>query len=126
MSEIRKVSKDQREVSTGDATGGIVRETAVSGEGIWLGLVRAAPSGPSGWHHHGDYDTYFYVERGKMRMEYGPGGSRSVEAVPGDFVHVPKAVVHREFNPTEEEVTVILVRVGSGPPVVNVDGPDPS
>lgn len=108
-----------------DATSGMVREQAVAGEGVWAGLVRTAPGRPSGWHHHGEYNTYFYVQSAKVRMEFGPGGAKAVEAGPGDFVHVPKGVIHREVNPADEEGAVILVRVGSGPPVVNVEGPPP-
>lgn len=56
-------------------------------------------------------------------MEFGPGGEKVVDAGPGDFVHVPKHVIHREVNRADEEGALILVRVGSGPPVVNVEGP---
>ena len=126
MTEIRVVRAAEREVAEADATSGVVREQAVAGDGVWAGLVRTAPGRPSGWHHHGDYNTYFYVESAKVRMEFGPGGANVVEAEPGDFVHVPKGLIHREVNPAEEEGTIILVRVGSGPPVVNVDGPHPN
>jgi uncharacterized RmlC-like cupin family protein len=123
--EIRVVHAAEREVAEADATSGVVREQAVAGDGVWAGLVRTAPGRSSGWHHHGDYNTYFYVAAGKVRMEFGPGGADVVEGGPGDFVHVPKGVVHREVNPDDEEGTLILVRVGSGPPVVNVEGPPP-
>ena len=125
MTEIRVVHAAEREVATADATSGVVREQAVAGDGVWAGLVRTAPGRSSGWHHHGDYNTYFYVVAGKVRMEFGPGGTHVVEAGPGDFVHVPNGIVHREVNPADEEGTLILVRVGSGPPVVNVEGPLP-
>lgn len=102
----------------------MVREQAVAGDGVWVGEVRTAPQQPSGWHHHGDYDTYVYVRSGQVRFESGPVGSQIVEAGPGDFVHVPKRVIHREANPAETQGSIILVRVGSGPPVVNVEGPE--
>lgn len=123
MTDIRVITAAEREVSEADATSGMVREQAVAEEGVWVGLVRTAPGQPSGWHHHGDHQTYFYVESGRMRMEYGPGGAQLVEAGPGDFVHVPKGVTHREVNPADTEGLVILVRVGRGPAVVNVEGP---
>jgi uncharacterized RmlC-like cupin family protein len=101
----------------------MVRERAF-GEGIWAGVVRTAPNRPSGWHHHGDHESYFYVMEGQIRMEYGPGGSKEILAEPGDFVHVPAHTIHREVNPAEVEGAVILMRVGgAGPAVVNVDGP---
>ncbi len=123
MPEIEVIRAAERQVAQGDATTGIVRERAVEDRGIWAGLVRAAPGSPSGWHHHGAYDTVFYVQSGQVRMEWGPDGSEVVEAGPGDFVHVPPQTVHREWNPGDEEGVVILTRVGEGPPVVNVDGP---
>jgi uncharacterized RmlC-like cupin family protein len=123
MTEIRVTRPAEREVAEADATSGMVRERALAGEGVWAGLVRTAPGRPSGWHHHGDYNTYFYVDSGRIRMEFGPGGTKVVDAGPGDFVHVPKGLIHREVNPTDEEGAIILVRVGSGPPVVNVEGP---
>ena len=50
-----------REVSEADATSGMIREQAVADPGFWAGLVRTAPGRPSEWHHHADYETYFYV-----------------------------------------------------------------
>lgn len=104
----------------------MVRETAVEHDGIWAGIVRTAPNRPSGWHHHGKYDTYIYVQSRAIQFEYGPGGSKQVEAGPDDFVHVPAGLVHREVNPADEEGSIVLVRVGTGPPVINVDGPPPA
>ena len=123
MADIEVVKSDERQVAEADATSGMVREQAVADEGVWVGLVRTTPNRRSGWHHHGDYDTYFYVQSARMRMEFGVGGEKTIEAEPGDFVHVPKGVIHREVNPADEEGAIILVRVGSGPPVVNVEGP---
>ena len=124
MADIRVIRREDREVSDADATSGIVREQAISDEGLWGGFVRVAPDRPSGWHHHGDYDTYIYLISGSVRMEFGPGGSNVIEAGPGDFVHVPKELIHREVNFGDEEGGVVLFRVGSGPPVVNVEGPE--
>lgn len=123
MTQIRVVHPDDRAISEADATAGMVRETAVKADDVWVGVVRTAPQRPSGWHHHGEHDTYAYVQSGGISFEFGPGGSQKVEAGPGDFVHVPAGIVHREVNPAEDEGSVILVRVGSGPPVINVEGP---
>jgi uncharacterized RmlC-like cupin family protein len=123
MSEIRVITAADREVSEADATSGMIREQAAADPGFWAGLVRTASGRPSGWHHHGEYDTYFYVETGRMRMESGVGGAEVVEAGPGDFVHVPPGVIHREVNPGPSDGTVILFRVGTGRPVINVSGP---
>jgi uncharacterized RmlC-like cupin family protein len=107
----------------GHVTPGMVREQAVSVDGMWAGAVRTDAHMTSGWHHHGDHETTIYVTSGGMRMECGPGGRTVVEAAPGDFLHVPKGAVHRESNPTDEEAWVVVVRAGTGPAVFNVEGP---
>jgi len=124
MPDIEVVRADERSVAETNATSGMTREQAVAGEGVWAGLVRADPQRPSGWHHHGEHETYIYVLSGEISFDFGPGGRQHVEAQPGSFVHVPAGVVHREVNSSTEEGSVVLVRVGSGPPVVNVAGPD--
>jgi uncharacterized RmlC-like cupin family protein len=77
----------------------------------------------SGWHHHGDHDTSVFVVDGTVRMEFGPDGSRVVDAGPGDFLHVPRHAVHREGNPGSTVAHAVVTRSGTGPPTVNVDGP---
>lgn len=108
-----------------DPTPGMRRERAIDVEGMWAGFVRTAPGMTSGWHHHGDYDTSIYVASGTLRMESGPGGADVVTAKAGDFVHVPKGAVHREGNESDEESHLVVVRAGSGPPTINVEGPAP-
>ena len=109
----------------GDRTPGMAREQAIAVEGLWSGLVRTEAHMTSGWHHHADYETSIYVVSGALRMESGPGGEQVAEAGPGDFVHVPKGAVHRESNPGSEVSQLVVTRAGSGPAVVNVDGPAP-
>jgi uncharacterized RmlC-like cupin family protein len=110
----------------GPSTPGMTREEAFAAEGMWSGTARTEPGMVSGWHHHGDYDTTIYVLSGALRMEFGPGGADTVVAGPGDFVHVPSGVVHREGNPSGEPADLVLVRAGQGPSTVNVDGPAPA
>jgi uncharacterized RmlC-like cupin family protein len=109
-----------------DPSPGMVRERAIEVDGLWAGLVRTEPGMTSGWHHHGDYDTSIYVARGTLRMESGPGGAKVIEAVAGDFLHIPKGSVHREGNRGGEESHLVVVRAGRGAPTVNVDGPAPA
>ena len=61
---------------------------------------------------------------GALRMESGPGGTDVLDAGPGDFLYVAPGAVHREGNPTDEEAHIIVVRSGSGPAVINVEGPE--
>jgi uncharacterized RmlC-like cupin family protein len=106
-----------------DPTPGMVREQAISVDGLWAGLVRTDPGAASGWHHHGEYETSIYVASGTIRLESGTCGADVVEAGPGDFLHVPPGAVHRESNPGEAESATVVVRAGRGATTVNVDGP---
>ncbi len=99
------------------------REELMSTPQSWAGIVRTPPGSASGWHHHGEYDSYIYGISGKIRLEFGPGGRESLEAEPGDVLYIPKGIVHRELTLGSEEGAAFLVRVGKGEPVINVDGP---
>ena len=96
---VRRIGPDERVPA--DPTPGMVREQAVDAEGLWSGYVTTEPHMTSGWHHHGDHETSIYVVDGAIRMEFGTDGGQVVEAGPGDFLHVPAHVVHREGNPGE-------------------------
>jgi len=102
----------------------MTREEAVATDRLWAGLARTEAGMTSGWHHHGDYESTIYVLSGVLRMEFGPRGAELLEAGPGDFLHVAPGAVHRESNPSDEECRIVVVRSGSGEPVINVDGPN--
>jgi uncharacterized RmlC-like cupin family protein len=101
----------------------MIREEAIATERMWAGLVRTDAGMVSGWHHHGDFDTTIFVLSGAIRMEYGSAGTDRIDAGPGDFLHVMHGAVHRESNPGDEVAELVVVRSGSGEPVVNVDPP---
>jgi uncharacterized RmlC-like cupin family protein len=107
-----------------DPTSGMRRQRAIDVPGLWSGLVHTEPGATSGWHHHGEHETCVYVLSGALRLEFGPGGRSVVVAGPGEFVHVPARVVHRESNPTQQLATAVIARAGTGEPTINVDGPD--
>jgi uncharacterized RmlC-like cupin family protein len=119
---VRRIAPEER--TEGATTPGMVREEAVATGGMWAGLARTEAGMVSGWHHHGSYESAIYVLSGVLRMEFGPGGSRVVEARPGDFLYVAPGAVHRESNPSDGESRIVVVRSGSGEPVFNVDGPE--
>ena len=114
----------ERHRQTGQ-TSGMVREEAFHADNTWAGVAYNAPHAVSGWHHHGDYESAIYVLTGALLMEFGPRGAKTLEAGPGDFLHVARGAVHRESNPAGEEGTAIVVRSGRGEAVFNVEGPEP-
>jgi uncharacterized RmlC-like cupin family protein len=119
---VRRIARAER--TEGAATPGMVREQAIATDGLWAGYVRTAAGMVSGWHHHGAYETSIYILSGGLRMEFGPGGGRTLEAGPDDFVYVAPGAIHRESNPTDVESQIIVVRSGTGEPVFNVEGPE--
>ena len=121
---VRVVRRDERTVPAAAQTPGMRREQAIGDDHSWVGAFTASGGTVSGWHHHGDYDSYIYVLSGRIRLEFGPGGGEHVDASAEDFIHVPRQVVHREGNPDATEARAVLVRVGSGASLVNVEGPE--
>ena len=105
------------------ATPGVTRFEAFADERIWVGLVENAAHQTSDWHVHPGHDTYGHVTQGRFFVEFGPGESERVEIGPGDFVLIPKGVVHREGNAGAEPNDGVVVRVGEGPMTINLDGP---
>lgn len=105
-------------------TPGMRREQAFQDERCWVGLATTEPGQVSGWHHHGEFDTFFYCISGRVRVEHGPRGTEAVEAGPGDFGRIPRGIVHRESNPAGEETVAVVFRMGTVVPVVNVEGPE--
>jgi uncharacterized RmlC-like cupin family protein len=89
----------------------------------WVGWVQTDAGLAGGWHHHGERDSYIYVLRGSVTIEYGPTGRERVTAAAGDFIFNPARMVHREISAPEEPAEFFVIRVGTGPQNVNVDGP---
>jgi uncharacterized RmlC-like cupin family protein len=104
----------------------MTRRQGVSSAGVSILEVTTQPETFSGWHHHGEHTTCGYVIDGSLRFEWGPGGQSSVELQSGDFFVVPPQTVHREGNPGTTMQRLVGFRLGTGPSVVNVDGPDPA
>ena len=112
------------DLKEGHSTPGITRKAAFQGENAIVSQTHLAPSAVSGWHHHGTRRLYGYMVSGRLRLEYGSGGTEAVEVAPGDFFHIPPYLVHRDLNPDKgRDLVVVNILVGEGPAVVNVEGP---
>jgi uncharacterized RmlC-like cupin family protein len=112
-------------VAPGPPTPGMDRRQILDHANVWVGWVRTDAGLAGGWHHHGDRDTYVYVVSGTLTIDYGPGGRDHVQAAAGDLIFNPARMVHRETTTPAGPAEAFVVRVGSGPQNVNVDGPDP-
>ncbi len=110
--------------SAGSEAAAYGRRELVAAPGVLIGLGRNPPGSGTGWHHHGDYDTYVYVLEGRARVEFGPGGREHCEGAAGDLLVVARGVVHRETTTGAEPSAALLVQVGTGAPMVPVEGPE--
>lgn len=120
MPKIRALPKDA--LSKAPSTSGLTRHFAFKGEEFLVVRSHGDPGISSDWHHHGDYDVYGYVVSGTVRFE---NGNYAINVDPGDFFHVPAHTIHRDVNPSPDEgQEMVLFMQGSGPMVVNVDGPE--
>lgn len=122
MADFEAVTPDDLEA--GDETPGIERKVAFETENNIVVQAHVSGGTESGWHHHGDRHVYGYLLEGAAAFEYGPRGSERTELNTGDFFQLQPGTIHRDLNPSDEEQVFILNFVGSGPLVVNVDGPD--
>lgn len=112
------------DLAPADPTSGMHRQRAFELPMLWSGQVETEPGAVSGWHHHDVNESSLYVVRGVLRLEF-EGFEGHLDAVAGDFVHVPSFTVHRESNPGREPSLAVIARVGGGIPTVNVDEAPP-
>ena len=106
----------------GAPTPGMKRLEAFSAEDRWVGRVWGEPGVLSGWHHHGEHDTYFYVLSGRARIEME--GGEFIEVGQGDFAQIAAGTIHREGASGDNPLEVVLMRIGRGPQVFPVEDPD--
>ena len=90
----------------------------------WSGWIRNEAGDVSEWHHHAANETFVYVIRGSITIEFGPDGAESIEAHAGDFFHVPAGTIHRETTGQESDLEAFVLRIGQEPEYVDVDGPE--
>ncbi|HWO40470.1 MAG TPA: cupin domain-containing protein [Candidatus Eisenbacteria bacterium] len=124
--KVRVFTIDRKAGAQVTASAPIQRQALATSPDTWVGVAHTHAGLASEWHHHSDNDTYGYMISGSMRIEFGPGGKEAAEVGSNDAFHVPKRIIHREVTAESEPGVIFLVRVGSGEPVVNVDGPEGS
>lgn len=112
----------------GPNTPGQPRKTAFETDGLWAGVTTViAKETTSQWHHHADHDSVMYILDGKIRVDWGVKGEKSLVMGPGDFAFFRRGVIHcAQLVDGSEACRFVVVRIGQGETVVNVDGPGPN
>lgn len=100
------------------------RRQSFERHGRWAAWIRNDAGDVSGWHHHATNDTYVYVSRGSLTIDFGPGGAESVVARAGDFIIIPSGTVHRETTGPDADLDAFVIRIGGDPEHVTVEGPE--
>ena len=108
----------------GPATPGMDRHQLLDRGAAWVGWVRTDPGIAGGWHHHGDRESYIYILRGNVDIEFPGGTPPPLTASIGDFIFVPARTVHREVSGAGDAPEFFIIRIGAGPLTVNVADPD--
>ncbi len=123
--QVRVVPPEERDAGTAQTAGGLHRWEALSaakvGAGLWMGHAVLDPGGQTGVHHHGEAETSIYVLSGTTRWWVGERLDEVKEATAGDFVFIPRNVVHWEQNASAtERVEMVVVRSTQEAIVVDV------
>jgi uncharacterized RmlC-like cupin family protein len=127
MSTSRPVVVHPEEAVAGPMTPGMELRHHLDPDGRWVGWtgwIRNDAGDVSGWHHHAANDTYVYVIRGSVTIEFGPAAAERIEAHAGDLFLVPAQTIQRETTGPEADLEAFVLRVGSEPEKVDVDPPE--
>ncbi len=60
-------------------------------------------------HIHVGFEVMLYILAGRVRHEYGPGLTHSIENAAGDFIFIEPGVPHEVFNVSSTEPVVAVV-----------------
>ena len=74
-----------------------------------MNVATIPPGGVAAAHIHVDFEVMLYILEGRVRHEYGPGLTLSVENTAGDFIFIEPGVPHEVFNLSDTEPVVAVV-----------------
>ena len=112
--------------AAGFAASDIERRQFSDREGHWAGWaawIRNEPGDISSWHHHPASDTYVYVVRGSITIDFGLNGAECFSATAGDFFFIPAQLIHREATSPDAAFEAFVIRIGELPEKIDVEGP---
>jgi uncharacterized RmlC-like cupin family protein len=74
-----------------------------------MNVATVPPGGVAKAHIHVGFELMLYIIQGRVRHEYGPGLTKSVENQAGDFIFIEPDVPHEVFNLSDTEPVVAVV-----------------
>ena len=93
---------------------GIKYKTGLSGKNtsarsLSMNVATIPPGGVAYAHIHVDFEVMLYILEGKVRHEYGPDLSLSVENEAGDFIFIEPGIPHEVCNMSDTDPVVAVV-----------------
>lgn len=93
---------------------GIRYKTGLSGRNVGakklsMNVATIPPGGVAYAHIHVDFEVMLYILEGRVRHEYGPDLSLTVENQAGDFIFIEPGVPHEVCNMSDTEPVVAVV-----------------
>ena len=74
-----------------------------------MNVATIPPGGVAYAHIHVGFELMLYILQGRVRHEYGPGLTQSIENEAGDFIYIEPGVPHEVFNLSQTEPVVAVV-----------------
>lgn len=74
-----------------------------------MNVATIPPGGVAYAHIHVGFEVMLFILEGRVRHEYGPGLSRSIENQAGDFIFIEPGVPHEVWNVSDTEPVVAVV-----------------
>ena len=81
----------------------------VGSEHLSMNVATIPPGGVAYAHIHVGFEVMLYIMEGRVRHEYGPGLTKSIENGAGDFIFIKPDVPHEVFNLSDTEPVVAVV-----------------
>ena len=93
---------------------GIRYKTGLSGKNVGakklsMNVATIPPGGVAYAHIHVDFEVMLYILEGRVRHEYGPNLSRSIDNTAGDFIFIEPGVPHEVCNLSDTEPVIAVV-----------------
>src|SRR6185436_14716674 len=81
----------------------------VGAKQLSMNVATIPPGGVAYAHVHVGFEVMLYILAGRVRHEYGPGLTLTVENSAGDFIFIEPGVPHEVFNVSATEPVVAVV-----------------
>jgi uncharacterized RmlC-like cupin family protein len=74
-----------------------------------MNVATIPPAGVAYAHIHVGFELMLYILQGRVRHDYGPGLTKTIENEAGDFIYIEPGVPHEVFNLSDLEPVVAVV-----------------